>query len=120
MGDAIDDDDDNDGVRDYIDAFPLDPSESVDSDGDGIGNVLDPDDDNDGVADTDDETPFGDDQLVTVLNNDGVPELLASLALGDIAELTLILQIQRGLKFPKCLLAPLRCYSSLNPMAPTS
>jgi hypothetical protein len=52
--DAIDPDDDNDGVPDEQDAFPLDPSESVDTDGDGIGNNADPDDDADGVPDVTD------------------------------------------------------------------
>ena len=33
------------------DAFPLDPTESVDTDGDGIGDNADTDDDGDGVAD---------------------------------------------------------------------
>ena len=35
-------DDDGDGVLDAKDAFPLDPAESEDSDGDGIGNNADP------------------------------------------------------------------------------
>jgi hypothetical protein len=35
-----------------LDEFPLDASESVDTDLDGVGNNADPDDDNDGVADT--------------------------------------------------------------------
>ena len=34
-------DDDNDGVPDAQDAFPLDPAESVDTDGDGTGNNAD-------------------------------------------------------------------------------
>lgn len=58
QGDACDDDDDNDGVLDSEDAFPLDPTESVDTDGDGIGNNADPDDDNDGVLDGDDPFPL--------------------------------------------------------------
>jgi hypothetical protein len=33
----LDEDDDNDGVIDELDAFPLDPSEQVDTDSDGIG-----------------------------------------------------------------------------------
>ena len=37
-GDACDADDDNDGVPDASDAFPLDASESVDTDGDGMGD----------------------------------------------------------------------------------
>ena len=44
-------DDDNDGVRDKDDAFPLDPNETSDYDGDGVGDRADPDDDNDGYDD---------------------------------------------------------------------
>jgi len=47
----IDTDDDNDGVEDQQDAFPLDLYESMDTDGDGIGNNADLDDDNDGYLD---------------------------------------------------------------------
>jgi hypothetical protein len=42
---------DQDGIPDSRDAFPGDPKESVDTDGDGIGNNADPDDDNDGIPD---------------------------------------------------------------------
>ncbi len=42
---------DSDGVPDYEDAFPNDPIESVDTDGDGIGDTMDTDDDNDGYSD---------------------------------------------------------------------
>ncbi|MEK7954238.1 hypothetical protein [Luteolibacter soli] len=42
---------DQDGVPDHLDAFPSDPGESVDTDGDGVGNNADPDDDNDGIPD---------------------------------------------------------------------
>jgi PKD repeat protein len=51
-------DDDGDGVADVDDAFPLDASESVDTDSDGIGNNADTDDDGDGVADADDAFPL--------------------------------------------------------------
>lgn len=48
-----DTDDDNDGVPDASDVFPLDATESVDTDGDGIGDNADPtpngDTDNDGI-----------------------------------------------------------------------
>ena len=44
-------DSDGDGVEDSLDAFPNDPLESIDSDGDSIGNVADRDDDNDGITD---------------------------------------------------------------------
>ncbi|MES2922904.1 MAG: hypothetical protein V4819_15220 [Verrucomicrobiota bacterium] len=42
---------DGDGVSDDQDAFPGDPLESVDTDGDGTGNHADTDDDNDGMPD---------------------------------------------------------------------
>ncbi len=46
-----DPDDDNDGVLDTEDAFPLDPNESLDTDNDGTGNNSDTDDDGDGYSD---------------------------------------------------------------------
>ncbi len=45
-------DSDGDGVPDNEDAFPNDPTESVDTDNDGTGNNADTDDDNDGMPDT--------------------------------------------------------------------
>ncbi|MEK7528971.1 MAG: hypothetical protein AAB592_04345 [Patescibacteria group bacterium] len=50
----LDTDDDNDGVLDLNDAFPLDRKESRDTDGDGTGDNTDTDDDNDGVLDLND------------------------------------------------------------------
>jgi hypothetical protein len=47
----LDPDDDQDGVPDLKDAFPLDPSEWEDKDADWIGDNLDADDDGDGVGD---------------------------------------------------------------------
>jgi len=44
-------DSDGDGVPDWFDAFPNDPTETTDTDGDGIGNNADPDDDGDGISD---------------------------------------------------------------------
>ena len=63
---------DGDGVSDDQDAFPGDPSESVDTDSDGIGNNADPDDDNDGMPDTW-EAANGTDPLVkdADMDNDG-------------------------------------------------
>jgi len=58
LGNACDDDDDNDGVLDVNDALPLNASESVDTDGDGIGNNADTDDDGDEVADELDNCPI--------------------------------------------------------------
>ena len=71
QGYVIDMDDDNDGVLDTLDAFPLDPCGSLDTDGDGLPNDIhtsinypckgwegDPDDDNDGYLDVDDAFPL--------------------------------------------------------------
>lgn len=51
-------DNDDDGVLDVDDAFPLDASETIDSDNDGIGDNADPDDDNDGTPDSSDAFPL--------------------------------------------------------------
>jgi len=51
-------DTDGDSIHDAIDIFPTDPTESIDTDGDGIGNNADTDDDEDGIpdeVDTDDD-----------------------------------------------------------------
>jgi hypothetical protein len=53
---------DSDGVPDYDDAFPTDPTEWCDFDGDGIGDNTDEDDDNDGFTD-DEELAAGTDPL---------------------------------------------------------
>ena len=58
----MDSDDDNDGVADADDAFPLDPTEWRDTDGDGTGDNADTDDDDDGQLDVD-ETACGSDPL---------------------------------------------------------
>ena len=62
-------DSDFDGVNDALDDFPFDVSETLDSDGDGIGNTADPDDDNDDV-DNDDAFPLT--QLKVYTDGDGV------------------------------------------------
>lgn len=58
IANASDTDDDNDGVSDINDAFPLNGAESLDSDGDGIGDNQDRDDDNDSILDVDDNFPL--------------------------------------------------------------
>jgi hypothetical protein len=70
QGDACDGDDDNDGVADGADAFPLNAAESADTDGDGTGNNADADDDGDGVADAD-EAGQGTDPLDADTDADG-------------------------------------------------
>jgi hypothetical protein len=66
LGDACDEDDDNDGVLDVDDAFPFDSTEDTDSDGDGVGDNSDwapndssesADSDGDGVGDNADQFP---------------------------------------------------------------
>ncbi len=49
---------DRDGVRDSEDAFPLDPRETSDFDGDGIGDNSDDDWDGDGMDNVQDEFPW--------------------------------------------------------------
>ena len=72
--DRYDSDNDNDGVDDTNDAFPLDPSESLDTDLDGIGNNADEDDDNDGLLDTI-ETQLGSNALLADTDQDGLSDL---------------------------------------------
>lgn len=71
IGNQTDLDDDNDGVVDTKDAFPLNPNESIDTDKDGIGNFSDPDDDNDGVLDVNDTFPLNPDESVDT-DKDGI------------------------------------------------
>jgi hypothetical protein len=56
----IDDDDDQDGVPDQRDAFPLEPQEWEDKDMDWIGDNLDADDDGDGIGDDDNKNGIAD------------------------------------------------------------
>lgn len=64
-------DDDNDGVPNDQDAFPNDPTEWLDSDGDMIGNNADADDDNDGLLDAE-ETLLGTDPIDPDSDDDGI------------------------------------------------
>jgi hypothetical protein len=64
-------DDDNDGTPDSFDAFHLDPTETLDTDGDGIGDNADTDDDNDTVLDADDTFPLDATETVDT-DDDGV------------------------------------------------
>ncbi len=59
---------DHDGVPDARDAFPSNPAEYLDTDGDGIGNHADSDSDGDGVADIEDGAPF---DRYEVMDTDG-------------------------------------------------
>ena len=67
----VDQDSDGDGVLDLDDDVPLDASETVDTDDDGVGNNADTDDDNDGVSDADDAFPLDANESVDT-DGDGV------------------------------------------------
>ena len=66
-------DTDLDGVIDYFDAFPLDATETVDTDSDGTGNNADTDDDGDGVLDTADAFALISLGSLTDTDDDGRP-----------------------------------------------
>jgi hypothetical protein len=55
---AIDNDDDDDGVPDFLDACPFDPAANQDMDGDNICDSQDTDIDGDGVANDSDQFPL--------------------------------------------------------------
>ena len=63
-------DSDGDGVPDDEDAFPEDPTEWVDTDGDGTGNNADLDDDDDGLTD-EEEAELGTNPLLKDTDGDG-------------------------------------------------
>ena len=71
--DALEDSD-GDGYNDDIDLFPLDPTQAIDFDGDGISDTDDPDDDNDGIPDDQDDFPL-DNRYSKDTDNDGIPNL---------------------------------------------
>jgi len=83
LGDACDTDDDNDGLSDQFDDFPLNPNETTDTDGDGIGNNADTDDDGDGTIDIDDLYPLDStkqsQKLLDIDGNDQVDALTDGL-----------------------------------------
>jgi hypothetical protein len=80
---GTDDDSDGDGVLDINDAFPNDPSETTDTDSDGIGNNADPDDDGDGVLDVDDAYPLDSSRSVDA------PNTAPTIAIEGLATMTL-------------------------------
>ncbi|HSC75037.1 MAG TPA: thrombospondin type 3 repeat-containing protein [Pseudomonadales bacterium] len=65
-------DTDNDGVPDSIDALPGDATESVDTDRDGTGNNADTDDDNDAIEDGADNCPLISNPAQTDADADGL------------------------------------------------
>ena len=67
---------DGDGIINFEDAFPDDPTEQYDTDGDGIGDRVDTDDDGDGLLDTDELETIINSEIVDLSldsDNDGVP-----------------------------------------------
>ena len=57
LPDDEDDDRDNDGCINGVDAAPDDPTRCADTDGDGIDDLLDDDDDNDTLTDAEEDSP---------------------------------------------------------------
>ncbi|MCC2606409.1 FG-GAP-like repeat-containing protein [Planctobacterium marinum] len=78
---------DDDGVPDIEDAFPFDPHESTDTDGDGIGDNSDPDIDNDGLSNTFENRlgldPYQVNDLESDVDGDGYNELMEVLSGAD-------------------------------------
>ena len=68
---VINNDRDGDGIANAVDAFPDDPNESADADGDRVGDNADDDDDNDGVKDSVDAFPTDASEYLDT-DNDGV------------------------------------------------
>ena len=85
-------DSDNDDVCDPSDAFPLDATESDDTDSDGIGNNADTDDDNDGVEDSLDTFPL--DPTLNLLTR-----ILMALVITLILR-TMIMMVSKILRMP--------------------
>jgi hypothetical protein len=71
-------DSDADGTANNEDAFPLNNSETLDTDLDGVGNIADSDDDNDGVLDSDDAFPL-DGYAYLDTDGDGKADQLSAL-----------------------------------------
>ena len=69
--DPNDADTDGDGTNDTFDAFPLDSSEWMDTDEDGLGDNIDDDDDGDQILDVDDVFPL-DATESSDMDNDGI------------------------------------------------
>ncbi len=85
-GNACDENDDGDvdkitglAVNDVSDAFPLDPNEQYDTDGDGIGNNTEEDDDNDGIPDVVEKANGMDSLLASDANKDNDSDGLSNL-----------------------------------------
>jgi len=73
LANDLDSDDDNDGVPDLADAFPLDPEEWADKDGDLIGDNFDADIDADGRGDDKNKNGIPDFEEMD-FDGDGVPK----------------------------------------------
>ena len=73
-------DSDGDGITDDLDAFPLDPTEWIDTDADGVGNNTDTDDDGDGFLDTIEviggSNPLDSSSIPLDTDNDGLINIL--------------------------------------------
>ena len=74
-------DSDGDGVPDFLDDFPDDPTEHTDTDGDGLGDNVDIDRDGDGVVNSKDAFPNDGRAWMHDADFDGVPDDLDAFPL---------------------------------------
>ncbi len=96
-----DEDSDGDGVADSEDAFPVDPEESVDTDGDGVGNNADPDDDGDGYEDADDAFPLDPNEWLDT-DGDGLGDNADSSIPDNFSNLLMMIEAsRRGVRVQK-------------------
>lgn|GEM_PF-2051931 len=77
-------DTDGDGVVDGLDAFPTDSTESIDTDGDGIGNNADTDDDNDLVLDVNDDFPLDSSRVTSSDTSQNIQESSFTTSSGEL------------------------------------
>ena len=82
--DPIDRDSDDDGSDDGQDDFPLDPTEFLDTDGDGIGNNADDDDDGDLLSDEFELNTLGTNPILADTDADGVEDGLDTFPLNSL------------------------------------
>ena len=72
--DPTKEDTDEDGAKDAVDAFPIDPAETLDTDHDGIGDNADLDDDGDGLSDVDEINIYHTDPKRADTDGDGLSD----------------------------------------------
>ena len=88
-------DSDQDGVVDSQDAFPTDPTEQQDSDGDGIGDNADQDADGNGAVDVG-ETEAGSEEYQLAVARDAFVNLRAASMYADVDDQSVVIFVERS------------------------